>query len=403
MEETAHNVVVFSHQFDAPRAQAWDLPERVGAQVASQLSWTAPLIAMDRRHPSDPAVLKALLQSNSAGLSPGDSLQDYENARRIAAKAPNSPLAQSQLAFDTAFALEQLPREQRADAVAIARRAADLTVRLAPEYGSGYVPWCLLHSEQRRAQCENRLRNGMRTDPDDPFVNWFLSKLLNDVGRNREAAELASLSLAHDQYMPYKIGHAVRMLEVTGQSADAQRLFTQSKRWWPKEEVLYWNRFVGFAQRADFEAIEKLDREIQLETGSSTDPALSLASEVKTRSETGVRNACAVRNFEFPQLALCMLALAEIGDLDAAYKLADRLYPPRRGRTIADEERIWLDNPSPTPTVFITGPGAAAMRKDQRYATLAERLGLAEYWRSVRLPDFCRENPEPICAQLSRS
>jgi hypothetical protein len=42
------------------------------------------------------------------------------------------------------------------------------------------------------------------------------------------------------------------------------------------------------------------------------------------------------------------------------------------------------------------------MRRDPRYLALAERTGLLAYWRSGRLPDFCRKQPEQICAQLMR-
>jgi hypothetical protein len=243
----------------------------------------------------------------------------------------------------------------------------------------------------------------MRADPDSSFLDWFLSKLLNDVGRNREAAQLASMSLAHDQYMPYKIGHAVRMLEVTGQSADADTLFQRAKRWWPKDQVLYWNRFVGFAERADFNSIEGLDREIQKETGAASPAIPSFAAAVKAKSTSDVGRACAARDNDDSERVICMLARAQVGDLDAAYALADRLYPARRGSTAADEERIWLDNPAPIPTVFITGPGAQALRQDPRFVALAKRLGLLDYWQSGRLPDFCAPpKPEPVCSQLHR-
>ncbi len=401
MEDAAHHVVVFSRQFEANRAEVWELPERIGAQVASQLSWTAPMIAMERRHPSDPAVIKTLLQSSTAGMRQSDELQDYEGARRLAIQAPNSPLALNQLAMNTAFALDLLPASERVQAVATARQAADRAIAIAPEQGGNYIPWCVLHSEQRRVPCEDRLRAGMRADPDNSFANWFLSKLLNDVGRNREALELAKLSLAHDQYMPYKIGHALRMLEVAGQPAEANDLYGRAKRWWPKEQIFYWNRFVGFAQRADFDGVRQLDHEIQKETGSTTSgPAL--ASAVRANSASGVRSACASRKDD-SELVLCMLAFAQVGDLDAAYALADRVYPTRRGRTPQEEERIWLENPAPMPVVFLTGPGAAALRRDARFVPLAERLGLLEYWRSGRPPDFCRPpQPEAICSRLLR-
>ena len=62
MEESAHHFVLFSHQFEAKRGKTDDFPELIGAQVASQLSWTAPMLAVERKHPSDPAILAALWQ-----------------------------------------------------------------------------------------------------------------------------------------------------------------------------------------------------------------------------------------------------------------------------------------------------------------------------------------------------
>lgn len=402
MEETQHHVIVFSHQFEAAREASGDFPEQVGAQVAAQLSWTAPLIAMERRHPSDPAIIAGLLQSSVAGLDNVGSLHDYETSRRLATQAPNSPLAQNSFAFDTAFALDQIPREQRAEAVAAARRAADRTVELAPEYSGAYIPWCLLHSEQRMVECENRLRIAMRADPDDSFANWFLSRLLNNVGRNREASELASLALAHDPYMPYKIGHALRMLELTGRRSEAADLYQQASRWWPKLGVLYWNRMSGILDRGDFDAADAFERN----AASALGPKGRLppfAQAVKARSVRGVRAACAKLGPDDPNQGPCMLAFGLVGDLDSAFRVADLLYPSRRGRTPADEERIWLDNPDSMPLHTLTGPAAAPLRRDPRFLPIAERVGLLEYWRSGRLPDFCQDKPEPICSKFKRA
>jgi hypothetical protein len=398
MEETAHHVIVFSRQFEASRDTISDFPELVGAQVAAQLSWTAPLIAMERRHPTNPAIITALLQSSVTGLDSIGTLHDYETSRRLASEAPHSPLAQNNFAFNTAFAFGQLPPANRGEAVAAARQAADRTIQLAPEYGGAYIPWCLLHSEQRMVECETYLRKGMRADRDDTFGSWFLSRLLNNVGRNDEAAQLARLSLAHDPYMPYKIGHMLRTLEVTGQGVEAADLYRQSRRWWPKQQILYWNRFIGILERGDFEALDRFHREAARDAGVQ-EPVPLLGSAVKAKSASAVRGACA--NQPPDNQPLCMLAFATVGDLDAAFHLADQLYPSRRGRTPSDEERIWLDNPNPMPLGIITAAAAAPLRRDPRYVPLAARVGLVEYWRSGRPPDFCRApKPEPICRSL---
>jgi hypothetical protein len=33
---------------------------------------------------------------------------------------------------------------------------------------------------------------------------------------------------------------------------------------------------------------------------------------------------------------------------------------------------------------------------------LADRVGLLDYWRSGRLPDFCTKAHEPVCARITR-
>ncbi|MFL6731538.1 MAG: TIR domain-containing protein [Sphingomicrobium sp.] len=397
MEETQHHVVVFSHQFEADRSKADTFPELIGAQVASQLSWTAPLLALERRHPSDPAIVAALLQSGTSGDSDDvGTLRDYETARRLAAEAPTSPLAQNSLAFNTAFALGQIPRDERAGAVAAARRAADRTTEIAPDYGSGYVPWCLLHSSVRMLECEDRLRAGMRADADDPFANWFLSRLLNNVGRNAEAVQLASLSLAHDRYMPLKIAEMLRLLEVNGRSDEAAKLYRQSTVWWPANEATTRFRLTGMMQRGDFEAMQRFGEEV----GGAAKPSAALVA-INRKALPNIQQACAAP--PEPDATLCMLALARFGDLDAAFRLADRLYPSVVGRTRSDEDRIWLDRPDEYPSSFLASPAAAPLRADPRYVALAQRVGLFAYWRNGRLPDFCRTNAEPICSRLRRA
>lgn len=393
MEEAAHHIVVFSHQFETSRGSADDFPELVAGQVASQVSWTAPLLVIERRHPSDPTIIASLLQATSAGLGSGGDLHDFETSRALAAKDPNSPLAQTNLAFNTAFALDEIPGDERAQAIAGARTAADRALSLAPEFGDNCVPWCLLHSEQRRIDCEKRLRAGMRADPDSPFASWFLAKLiLNPVGRDREALELARAARAHDPYMPAKIGLMLRLLEATDHTQEASELYRDSAVWWPKNGGIDWYRASGMVERGDFAALQRFTLATH---GHST----AVLQAINRKSLPAVRSAC--RHATDFDSIVCMLALARSGDLDAAFALADRLYPPRSAPTPADEERIWLNEPEARPVMFLTGNAAAALRRDQRYTALARRVGLLDYWRKGHLPDFCTASQEPICAMIS--
>ena len=401
LDEVAHGVTVFSHQFEAARDEARDLPERIGAQMAGNLTWSAPLMALDRRHPMDPAMLTDLMKSYDFT---GDQLQYYQDSKRVAAKAPNLAIAQITVAFNTAFAMDQIPRGERAEAIADARRAADRGLELAPDFGDTFATWCVLHSETRLGECEDRLRTGRRVDPDAPFLNSFLSFLLQSVGRFDEAAELTKLSYTHNLYVPTKIGWMLRVFEFDGDKDAASELNQQGVRWWPEfKRRFFTNRLSGLIQRGDFAAMPRLEQEagaMSWPTGYAASGALAAA--MKAKSLPAVKQVCA-GNDGFWMQVRCMVALASLGDLDGTYALAAKLYPRRIGRTPAETERIWLDEPEgPAPLGFITSRAAAPLRRDPRYLDLAQRVGLLAYWRTGRSPDFCRKQPEPICAQLGK-
>jgi hypothetical protein len=394
LEEAAHGVTVFSRRFEAGPNEIRDLPERIGAQMADFFDGPT-LLVLDRRHPMDPALMAELLADAD------DQLQNYQNRKRVAAKAPDDPNAQIGVAFFTGFVLGEIPRNERPQAVTAARQAAERAIALAPEFGDTYATWCFLHSETRIAECEHQLRTGRRVDPDAPYLNGFLSALMRNVGRFDQAVELTRLSYTHNPYDHFKIRDMLRMFEFAGDGDDARKLYQQGVRWWPEfKDSFFRNRMFGIIDRGDFEAGRRLEEEV----GSQGIPAGyrdsgAVVAALRSKSPSAVRRACA-GEAAFLVVVHCMVAFDTVGDLDSAFALADKLYPTRVGRTPAETERIWLDDPEGTPLEFITSPAAAPMRRDPRYLQLAQRVGLLAYWRSGQLPDFCRKQPEPICGQL---
>jgi hypothetical protein len=179
-------------------------------------------------------------------------------------------------------------------------------------------------------------------------------------------------------------------------------LYQQGALWWPEYKPIFFrNRLSGLIDRGDFEALPALERDLDAKTlvpqyGGS----VPLVAALKSRSVAAARRACTDMD-DYWLSTSCMLVLSSLGDQDGAYKIADKLYPRRIGRTPAETERIWLDDPFGQAYLeFITSPSAAPLRRDPRYLQLAQRVGLLDYWRSGRVPDFCRKNPEPICSQL---
>ncbi|HEY7007153.1 MAG TPA: hypothetical protein VH392_11815, partial [Sphingomicrobium sp.] len=180
---------------------------------------------------------------------------------------------------------------------------------------------------------------------------------------------------------------------------DADALYRQGVRWWP-EWRFFNTRILGILERGDFDALRRVDLQPGARGyGPGQADSVALVAAVKARSLPQLKQICAHAEQSF-LIIPCMLALARLGDLDGAYALADDLYVRQLGRTPGETERIWLDNPDSLPLEVVTSAGAAPMRRDPRFMQLAERTGLLAYWRSGRPPDFCRQNPEPVCRSL---
>lgn len=397
LDEGAHAVTVFSHQFEAAGDDVPNLADRIGAQLAGDLTWAAPLMVLEQGSALGPAMTADLLRGYdfASGI-----LAAYQSAKRVAAKAPNVQIAQVALAFDTAFTLDQIPLDERIQAVTEARAAADRAIKLGPGFGDTYAAWCLLHSNALVAECESKLRAGRRIDPDAPFLNSFLAGLLRNVGRFDEAADLARLSYTHDPYVPTKIGWMLLAAEYQGDDDGSREIYQQSIRWWPEfRDLFFEDRLRALIERGDFDGIGRLEKEVG-PNGLPSDYRDSGILSVDWKSRPAVQGFCS-RTQLFLGKTRCVVELARLGDMDAAYAIADKFYPRRLGRTPAETEQIWLDDPEGYGwPEFITSPAAAPLRRDPRYLALVQRIGLLAYWRSVGPPDFCRKQPEPVCRQL---
>jgi tetratricopeptide (TPR) repeat protein len=357
-------------------------------------------MVLDQRQPLDPEIASEMMSAMSNTIERGDNLRSYQIDRRLASMAPNSAIVQLALAVDTGRALGLLPRDQRAAAVATARKAAQRARTLAPEFGDVYVTWCLLHSPVRMIGCEAQLRQGMRIDPSSSYVPGALSSLLYDAGAVDDAVELARQSLANDPYKPAKMARMIRMLEASGRSGEADSVYSEATRLWPDGNRMAEARILGLAERGDYGAIERIAR---ANPGEVPDSARigRLISARERHDLAGARSACSGSGLDPLTLAQCMTILADLGDRDRSFAIAADLYPLAIAKTPAEEDRLWLDQPDGFPTEILSGPAAAAMRGDPRFLILAQRLGLLAFWRSGAMPDFCTKAHEPVCARIA--
>jgi hypothetical protein len=94
-----------------------------------------------------------------------------------------------------------------------------------------------------------------------------------------------------------------------------------------------------------------------------------------------------------------MAVLSSLGDVDGAFRVADRVLTDEYIRRSFGEHVIY----------FLFGAETIALRRDPRFMPLAQRLGLVDYWRSTgHWPDFCAEPGLPydckaVAAKLAAS
>lgn len=395
--------VLFSRRYEATAQDAGLLPEQMGAEMSSNLTGALALMVLDRRHSDKPDLTADKLKSIAITVSGDDPLGGYEISRRIAERQPDSLLAQLGLAYDTAFALSSLPKAQRAEAVRKARLAAEKALRMAPEFGDTYGPWCHLHPATQSRECEDRLRAGMKADPDAPFTPVFLSSLLFNVGRFEESSQFARTGLAGDPFHPHKLRRVIRTRILLGQKEEAEHLFSKAIQWWPKHGGLHWDHIYAYALTADLVGAEHAIR--QLPPSVLERDRVEISSMLhahSTRDRPRLRTICLDADAGFLVKSLCFTALHEINDRDAAIQVAEELSPRAVGATSRESEAIWLADPYVGIEPMLAAPAAKWLRSDPRFLALAERSGAIAYWRDDRLPDFCRKRPEPVCNTLVR-
>jgi DNA-binding winged helix-turn-helix (wHTH) protein/TolB-like protein len=392
--------IAFAHDFSAPLDRSADLSDQIGATAAAELAWTGAEMALDPREHLNPEITSEVLQAMSLTIEGRDIQRAYQLSLHAASLSPNSAFTQLTLAVDTGFSLDSIPREQRAEAVAAGRRAGERARAMAPEFGDVYITWCLLHSPVRMTECDRRLRQALEVDSSTAFTPGYLSAILNNGGRIDESVQLAGVSIANDPYKPAKMARMIRMFEVAGRSDEAERLYQKAARVWPNDGRFRASRLFGMAERGNYAGLAAFAHP------SGNAPVLDAASVAVVKAErehdvAQARRACAGNDLTSLASNLCMTILVELGDRDRSFAIAAMVYPAWHPAAGANEDRTWLDHPSSFDTAAIMGPAAQAMRADPRFLDIAQKLGLLNYWRTGRLPDFCTKAHEPVCARIS--
>jgi DNA-binding winged helix-turn-helix (wHTH) protein/TolB-like protein len=396
--------------FAWPAAQADTLPEYVATEIANygwfilpnngpKPQWNPRVMAGGLKVVN----LLTLRRDNNRRDPPGA----YGLALEIADSAPDNAMAQMLLGWTAAQLIPDAPLFVRANLAREARRSADRAIRLDPYYGDPYAVLSLATPMFDWAAREDYLRRGMDIQPIS-IAYMDLTDFLQNAGRFGEAGRMAEDAYDRDPYLATAAIKAINSRLWLGQWDAALSLLAHERGHHPNSDWFAAKTFEAMAFRGAFAAAEALLKEA--DTAALLEPGvrpriyshtLAALRHRRPADIQAVADDCAdVTRSSLAFRRTCLLALAALGRLNEAFRLAEDLYPDQRGATADEIERKWL----PTgrfATAYLLIPATAKLRADPRFRAVAERVGLLQYWKaSKHPPDFCATEKAPVCALL---
>ena len=397
---------------EAPLAAAWPSRRRLlaGAAAAAGLAaaGTAGLLIWGRGsdRPAAPASVAPLMQQ--AWLAIRQATREGHNQaiglyRRVVALEPTYADGWGALGIAYAFTARLRDRAESARLRERARAAGQRALSL--EAGNSYGEAALALALPTRGNWltqERALRLAVAEHPQDEPLLFELALTLLAVGRISDSLPLLDRIRERGQPTPsvyYIHGGA---LWAAGRIDEADRMMAEAASVYPTHFAVWFTRFflllysgragaaIALAEDGDNRPSNIPDTEIEA--------VLRIARAVRSGAPgdiegvLGEQMARAHQGTGYAQGAL--IAAAALGQVDAAFAIADALYFDR-GFIVPDirftVQQGTYSPPADRQTHFLFGAETAAMRADRRFAALTAGLGFDLYWReSGSRPDYQR-------------
>jgi tetratricopeptide (TPR) repeat protein len=255
-------------------------------------------------------------------------------------------------------------------------RTALVTVR--PEFG-------------RWADTEDGLRAILRDDPKNSPALTYLVMTLQAVGRAHESFKLNEKVLALEPLSPVHLFRRGLKLWILGYTAAADLAIDRALQLWPRHPAVWNARLMIFAFTGRADAALSLVNDVE------TRPALppqffdNWRTSVKALGSLVPKDIAAARESNLaaapknPSFAVwAMMALSALGEVDAAFSVADGTLlrrGPLVGALTGGKGQLDVNDQYWRRTMNLFTPATAAMRRDARFKTLCEGMGMMAYWR----------------------
>ncbi len=367
--DTASHESLWSERYDRALTDIFALQDEIAAAIAQALD--AHFKPSQQRGAVDPEAYDLYLQARAVydqDSTSTDRARCVSLLERTVALAPDFAMAWGQLAM---FRGLMLPKESDAAGGMIrptVKVEAERALALDPECGPAHMALALLipafggYAERIRLA-----RRGYDLAPAENSVGHLYAGCLLAVGRNREACRIFDEIVAREPGSPYSQGVRAFFHFAAGATGRALQLAEEAVAAFPgsaypaymRDQIRRGAEFVGAHSDGASAALVRLEARI-----AATAPVCHL---------THVGRA------------------AQLGALDQAFAWLDDAI--RQGRPLSID-------PAPegrgfSRTLASTGlfaPVCAALRADARFAGVAVRLGLYDYWAERGIwPDFAED------------
>ena len=392
IEDPVRHAIVYSSAFDGSAAQGGDLQARVATKIVYVLGCSSRALRPDNGL-HDPALLTHYLRAcdvvandDDISLKPTAMLEALANLRAVTVAAPNFVPALTDLAVRESWFADTFP-DQRAAMREEAAEAARRALALDPKAPEAYAAQAFLLPRSRFAEREQLLRAGIAADPSWSNTYGYLSNMLGDVGRTREAVTAAQVAASTDLQIDWSQIAALLPAKYGGPTAPCIDVFTTLMIGSPSNSsataLLLCRIWAGQLDEA-VRIVQSNDAPFAGtplgEALAATVVAMKTGSEADRGKADSAWHAIAAASPNF--LLSAVQALASMGEPDAAFALIDEWQSPAAIDTQDTSLLFWRSTES--------------MRRDPRFMKLAARIGLVDYWQTTGYwPDFCADPKLP--------
>jgi TolB-like protein len=398
--DAATGMAVWSEHYDGDRADAFALEDDIAAKVAAALrrSLTQP----DRSVPIDAAAHELYLRARQIWLMMNDLEEDQASVllERCVALAPDFAPAWAMLASVRALLLPRdrdMIGEPAHDA---ALKAAERALELDPDCAQALAALSLLkpafaeHGEKLRLVDE-----ALKRTPNDASLHVARAAWLYGVGRLKDAAKALEIASVLDPLGPAVEGLRASLVSARGDIETGAEIIRAAWTRWPDSAFTWYIMWSTMCAAKDADAAEALAASAVVPRRAVNERDIGVLrsyAALLRLPESERRGACermldelSRENAPLP-LSTCILA-ASYGCADRAFDLIDAALDSGRSLKPDNHEAFGMAR-AQAPLQLFVASGGEPIWTHQRFARLAARLGLAQYWiETKKWPDCAGE------------